>query len=255
MRVYTQAVAERECVKGDPEIKVYELKERAAGAVSLPLRAISHEDSDNPYAPPRFDVGTLSVAGEADALRRTLAPVEAFAKAVCIVCTIFAILDVYVVMGHAGWAIVAKLGVISTPWPFHRSAAIISIALGVPVAITGFTAGHGLRHLRSWSSWTLAAFSLALFLQFVVLAYDDLQRAAPKVALMTLALGALGLTPVVALWRFDLSSILSKDYGRAVAETPHVQVRAKLPLAVKCTMALILVVFIGLVWGEVMGHL
>ena len=55
--------------------------------------------------------------------------------------------------------------------------------------------------------------------------------------------------PVVALWSFDLSYILSKDYGRAVADTPHIRLRAKLPLAVKCVMALLLFLLIGLAWS------
>ena len=116
MELYARALEPQEGANGDLEIRVSELKEYAAGGKALPFRATSHEDSDNPYAPPRSDVGTPSVAGEADAeaLRRTLAPLESFAKAVGIVCIIFAILDIFVVIYHAGWAIVAKLRVIST---------------------------------------------------------------------------------------------------------------------------------------------
>jgi hypothetical protein len=54
------------------------------------------------------------------------------------------------------------------------------------------------------------------------------------------------LMPVVAIWRFDLSFILSKDYGRVVADTPHIRIRAKLPLAVKHVMPLLLLIVIGL---------
>ena len=82
-----------------------------------------------------------------------------------------------------------------------------------------------------------------------MLAYNDYQRGEPKSFLMTLALGAMLLTPVVAIWRLDLSSVLSKDYGRAVADTPHVRIRAKLPLVVKCVMALLLLILIGLAWS------
>ena len=214
----------------------------------MPWQATSPEDADNPYASPRADVATPSITDESETegLRRKLAPLESFAKAVGIVCIIFASYDVVTVVYYAGWAILAKSGAIATTWPFHRPAANIGIALAVPVSVTGLTAGYGLRHLRSWSSWTLGAYSLALSLQLVVLAYNDHQRGEPKVALMMLALGAMLLTPVVALWTLDLSSILSKDYDRAVADTPDIRIKAKLPLAVKCVMALFLFIVIGL---------
>ena len=59
---------------------------------------------------------------DAEALRRTMAHLESFAKAVGIVCIGFAFYDVLMVGCYAGWAILAKLGVISTLWPFHTSA-------------------------------------------------------------------------------------------------------------------------------------
>lgn len=142
-----------------------------------------------------------------------------------------------------------KLGAILTPWPFHRSAANIAIALGFLVAVTGLTAGNALRHLRSWSSRALGAFSLALLWQIVTFAYYGHQSGDRKDTLMVLALGAMLLMPVIALWRLDLSSILSKDYGRAVADTPHIRIRAKLPLTVKCVMALLLLTLIELAWS------
>jgi hypothetical protein len=69
------------------------------------------------------------------------------------------------------------------------------------------------------------------------------------VALMTVAIGAMPLTPVVALCRLDLGSILSKQYCHVVADTPYIRVRAKLPLAVKCVMALLLLTAFGLGWS------
>jgi hypothetical protein len=191
----------------------------------------------------------VTADSQMEALRRKLAHLESFAKAVGIVCIIFAIYDVFVVVYYTGWAILAKLGAISIPWPFHRPAANIAIALGVPVAVTGLTAGYGLRHLRSWSSWALGAYSIALFLQFGMLVYNDHQSGEPKVALMSLALGAMLLMPVVALWRLDPSSVLSKDYGRAVADSPHIWIRAKLPRGVKCGIVLLVLILIGLAWS------
>ncbi len=119
---------------------------------------MSPENADNPYAAPRADVGTplITSKSETEALRRKLAHLESFAKAVGIVCIVFAIYDVVMVVYWAGWAMLAKLVLISTSYPLHRFAANIAIALGVVVAVTGFTAGYALRHLRSWSSWTLA---------------------------------------------------------------------------------------------------
>jgi hypothetical protein len=214
-------------------------------------RAIPLEDADNPYALPRADVGAPSMTSESETetLRLKLAHLESFAKAVGVVCIIVAIYDVVVVVYYAVWAILAELDAISTRWPFHRSAANIGIALGVLVAITGLTAGYGLRHLRLWSLWTLGAFSLALWSQFAVVTYHDYQRGQPIVALMTLALGAMLLTPVIALCRLDLSPILSIEYGRMVAETPRLRIAAKLPLVVKCIMALLLLILTGLAWS------
>ncbi len=56
--------------------------------------------------------------------------------------------------------------------------------------------------------------------------------------------------PVVTLWRLDVNSILSEDYARVVADTPHIRIRAKLPLTVKCVMALLLLISIGLAWSS-----
>ncbi len=149
----------------------------------------------------------------------------------------------------AGWAILARFGAISTPSPIHSYSANIAIALAVPVAVTGLTAAYGLRHLRWWSSWPLGAYSLALFSQFVLLAYNDQQRGEPKLALLTAVFEAMPLMPVVALWRLDLRSLLSKDYARAVADTPHIHIKAKLPLAVRRVMALLLLILIGSTWS------
>jgi hypothetical protein len=214
----------------------------------LSRRVISPDDADNPYTPPRADVGPLSMTGESETevLRRTLAHLESFAKAVGILCIFVAIYVIVLVLYYSGWALLAKLRAIPTPWPFHRSAANIAIALGVLVAVTGLTAGYGLRHLRSWSPWVLGAFSLALLWQFVTFAYYGHQRGDRKDVLMMLGLGAMLLTPIVALWTLDVSSILSNDYVRAVADSPHIRVTAKLPLTVKCVMALLLLILVGL---------
>jgi hypothetical protein len=193
------------------------------------------------------------VTGEADpeALRRKLAPLESLAKAVGIVCIIYAIFDGSLAVYHGGWVTLARFGAISSPWPFHRSDAISAIWLASVVAVTGFTAGYGLRNLRRWSLWTVGALTLAILLQFAVQAYIDYrERGNSMSALTMLVLGAMLLIPLTALWGLDLRGVLSKDYGRVVADTPHVQVRAKLPLALKCTMALMLVVLIGLVWAQ-----
>src|SRR5262249_26752096 len=63
--------------------------------------------------------------------------------------------------------------------------------------------------------------------------------------LSDIAFWAMLLVPIAALLRRDLSTVLSNDYRRVVAGTPHIRVRAKLPLAVKCVMALFLFIAIG----------
>jgi hypothetical protein len=216
----------------------------------LPCRAISPQDSDNPYAPPRADVGTPSVTDESEpeAVRRKSAALESFAKAVGMVCYIYAIFDGSLTVCHAGWGILASLGT-SIPWPYRGSFVIIGVALGALVAATGLTAGYGLRQLRSWSSWTLRAFALAIIAQFVLLVFNDLESGHPDVAAMTLLIGAMPLVPVATLWRLDLGAVLSKDYAQVVADTPYIEVRAKLPIAVKCVMALVLLMLIGLAWS------
>jgi hypothetical protein len=219
--------------------------------MSVSWQKLCSEDAENPYASPSDDVGIPLVTGESEmeAVRRQFAHLESFAQAVGIVCIICAIYDGIVAVYWAGWVILVKLGAMSTPWPIHRSSAIFAIALAALVAITGLAAGYGLRRVRSWSSWTLGAFSLAPFLQFVVGAHDEHQRGNLKDALMMLVLGAMLLMPGAALWSLDPGAILSKDYGRVVSKTPHIRVRAKLPLAVKYIMALLLFILISLAWS------
>ena len=74
--------------------------------------------------------------------------------------------------------------------------------------------------------------------------------AGPKYVLPDLVIWAMLLVPIAALLRRDLGTILSKDYSRVVADTPHIRVRAKLPSAVKCIMALMLLILIGLFWSQ-----
>jgi len=84
------------------------------------------------------------------ALRWRLAPLESFARAVGNLCFVYAFFYGLFLVWHAGWAILAKLGPISTPWPFNNTASIIIIALGAPIAVTAVTAGYGPRQLRSY---------------------------------------------------------------------------------------------------------
>jgi hypothetical protein len=216
----------------------------------MPQQVTSAEDSHNPYALPGAHQGAPLMKSPSDiqALRRELAPLESSAKAVGIVCIVWAIFEVAMVAYYGGWTVLVKLGAISTFWPFSPTANV-GIALAAPVAVAGLEAGRGLHRLHLWSTWALGVYALALFLQFAFIACADLQRGAPMVALMTVALGAMLLTPVIALCRLDLGSILSKQYSRVVADTAYIRVRAKLPLAVRCVMTLLLLTAFGLGWS------
>ena len=135
----------------------------------MPWEATSPEDADNPYAPPRADTVTPLNTGESETegLRRKLAPLESFAKAVGIECFIYAIFEGYMAVVVAGCAILGGLGAI-VPWPVVRPAQIIAVEMGALIAVMGRTAGRDLRQLRSRSSSTLGALALALVLQSVV---------------------------------------------------------------------------------------
>ena len=139
-------------------------------------RTSSPEETGNPYAPPRADIDAPSerVGLDAKAVRRKFARLESFAKAARIVSISVAVFEVHMVVYWAGWAVLAKLSAIVPPYPLH-TASNIGLALGVPVVVASLTASYGLRHRRLWTSWTLGAFSLALFLQFAVLGYNDYQ--------------------------------------------------------------------------------
>ena len=52
-------------------------------------------------------------------MRWKFARLESFAKAAGIVSIIVAIFEVVMVVFYAGWAILAKLSAILTPWPLH----------------------------------------------------------------------------------------------------------------------------------------
>jgi hypothetical protein len=224
----------------------------ASGGISVPWQATSPEVAGNPYAPPRAHVGLSSIRDESDveALRWKLAPLESFAKAVGNLCISYAILfGPLLVLYHAAWVILAKLSAISTPWPYNDTVSIIAIALGVPVGVSGVIAGYGLRQLQSWSSWALWAFALSLFWQFLLSAHYDYQRVNPQPTICLLVIAVMLLVPIAAISRLDLGAILSDDFGRVVANTPHILVRAKLPLAVKCIMGLLLSILIGLFWA------
>ena len=141
-----------------PGLEISEFtNEHAAGGMSLTWRATFAEDADNPYAPPRADVATPSFTGEseAEALAPKLSPFESFAKAVGIVCIILAVFQVLMVLCYAGWVILAKFGAILTPWPGHRLLCHHRDRAGGSRSSHGLTAWYGLRHRRSWTSWTL----------------------------------------------------------------------------------------------------
>ena len=229
---------------------MYDLEEHRAGATPLRRPRKPPVDADNPYAPPRDHVGAASIRSESatEALRRNRAQLESFAKAVGVVCLIFAVYEAINTMLHAGWVILTSLGV-SSGWPYRGPVGAIAVALGAVVAVTGFTAGIGLRRLRWWSSSALGIFGLAVFSQFVLVALNDQQLGHPQVAVMSLVLGAIPLVPVAALLSLDLGAVLSEDHGQVVANTPAIDVRAKLPAGVKYTMALLLVVLIGVFWA------
>ena len=85
-------------VKPGLETRVYELKEECAagGNASATPSDIHDSNADNPFAAHYLTGGTPSVTGEVltpEALRRKLAPLESLAKAVGIVCIIYAIFD------------------------------------------------------------------------------------------------------------------------------------------------------------------
>jgi hypothetical protein len=207
----------------------------------------AHNALDNPYAPPRAPASEPAMDdGSAEATRRKLAPIEAFAKAVGILGLVYAVYDAFVIVYYGVWAINARTGLVSTAWPSFRPAGILAIASAPFVTVSGLIAWYCLRQLRSQTTWILGIFAGALLLQFVLAALNDYQRDEPTAGVMTLALGAALLVPVAVLWATDLSLILSNEYRQVVAETRPIRVKAKLPFVVKCGMFVLLLFAIGL---------
>jgi hypothetical protein len=186
-------------------------------------REASSQNEDDPYNPPCADIELPWGVGDpvTEAARRDLAPLESFAKAVGRVCYLLAIFGGLTAAYHLGWMFLNRMGLSTTPWPFHGSAAVaanyvLAIASGV-----GIAAGHGLRRLRPWSERALATFALAFLSPFLLWAIHDLQWDFHKSAVSILIFGVALIWPLAALlWR-DLGPVLSDDYAAIVSHTAY----------------------------------
>lgn len=189
------------------------------------------------------DEDFAAIFGESDpkAIRRAHLRDESYLKAVGKVNYLYAVLFVAYDACFLYWTVRHLSGKSIAPWSVRPGWLALQANFGI-MAVLSLLAGYGFRRLKPWSMPVEALFVLCFLIQWPlsIIAYSkppSLGYFAGGVLLL-----AAFLVPLINLWDVRGSLVLTPGYGRVVATTPGVRVKAKLSWELKLMMLVLFVV-------------
>jgi len=196
----------------------------------------------DPYAPPQVDVHDHWGTGdpEMEQIRRAHVAEESYVKFIIIINIAYVLFYCVDGLYYLGILATHMAGRISVPWT-NRPDWIAARIDQWGIVVFGIVAALGLRNRRKWAFRAEALLVLCLIGLMPIGVLRDVRSNTFSflefmgVSLFFLALAA----PTFNLLDLRNSLVFEKDYERVVAATPHIKVKAKLPLDLIVIMVLL----------------
>lgn len=213
----------------------------------MPAEPVDSSNADHldPYAPPQADLNDHWGAGdpEMEEIRRAHLAEESYVKSLVILNCVYGLLFgcsfcsyySYILAGHV-------TGRLSAPWIARPDWIALQIDHWCIVFIA-IVAACGFRYRTKWACRAEALLVLCLFIVmslggFIIPLMNNTFELLTFTATSLFWLGLV--TPIFNVWDIRKSVIFERGYRRVVAGTPHIKVKAKLPLDLKVFTVLLL---------------
>lgn len=197
------------------------------------------DDTENPFAPPRAEVGEFcgDRDTEAEAIRQANRADEAYVKAMGLGHLVLAVGLAGGAVYYLTFAVMHAKGDWTAPWIVRPGWIAFQVNQWV-MAVAAAFAGYGFLRYRLWAFRVQAVFLLCLFLWWLLMILLPTQAlTVPEFLFWTFLL----LAVAVMMWRLpDVrhSVVMQRDYQRVIEATPHIRVKHTIPTRLRIVSGL-----------------